>query len=94
MKSIVNRLSYDTDTATLLADNKFWDGSNWQRGGRNTFLYKTAKGRFFQHETTQWQGEQERIMPLDEREAMDLYETLREKRVEWAEAFGEEAEEA
>ncbi|GAC1598852.1 MAG: hypothetical protein NVS3B25_25200 [Hymenobacter sp.] len=94
MKQIVNRLTYDTDTATLLADNRYWDGSNWERGGTNTYLYKTAKGRFFQYNTTQWQGQNNTITPLDQQEAMDLYESLREQRVEWAEAFDEEAEEA
>ena len=94
MKAIINRLAYDTDTATLLADNHYWDGSNWERRGTNDYLYKTTKGRFFSYHTTQWQGQASTITPLTEQEAMDLYENLREQRVEWPEAFGVEAEEA
>jgi len=94
MKQIVNRLTYDTDTATLLADNKYWDGNNWERSGTNSYLYKTAKGRYFGHNTTMWQGAVDTITPLTKNEAMDLYESLREQRVEWEAAFDEVEEEA
>ena len=94
MRQIIDRKVYDTDTATLLADNKYWDGSNWERRGRNQFLYKTAKDNFFTMSTTQWQGESSCLQRVTRDEAMDLYESLREQRVEWAEAFGEVEEEA
>ena len=94
MRQIVNRLTYDTDTATLLADNHYWDGNNWQRAGTNSYLYRTAKGRYFQHNTTLWQGAVDTIIPLTKDGAMELYESLREQRVEWVEAFDEAEEEA
>jgi len=94
MKQIINRIEYDTEKAELLASNRYWDGSNWERSGRNTYLYRTAKGRYFAHHTTQWQGERSSIEPLGKNQAMELYETLPETEVEYSEAFGEKPEEA
>ena len=94
MEAIVNRLSYDTDTAVLLADDNYWDGNNWQRRGRNAFLYKSPGSRYFRHNTTIWEGEQEAIAPLSKAEAQDLFEELREKRVSWEAAFDEVVEKA
>jgi len=94
MKQILNGKLYDTDKAQLVASNRFWDGSNWERHGRNTFLYRTAKGNFFLHHTTQWQGEREHIDAISEEEAKDYYEQLTEHKLDYAEAFGEEPEEA
>ena len=94
MKQIINGKLYDTDKAMLVASNRYWDGSNWERSGRNTFLYKTAKGSFFLHYTTQWQGEREHIEAITEVKAMDYYEQLPEHELEYEEAFGVIAEEA
>jgi len=94
MKQIINRIEYDTEKAELLASNRYWDGSNMERHGRNAYLYRTAKGRFFVHRTTQWQGERDSIEPLEKEQAMELYETLPETEVEYSEAFGEKPEEA
>ena len=41
MKKIIDRKQYDTETATKLADDRYWDGNNWERSGRNEFLYRT-----------------------------------------------------
>jgi len=94
MNEIVNGKRYRTSTATLIAGNDYWDGHNWERGGRNTFLFRTPKGAFFLQHQTQWQGEQDRIEPVTIEEAKSWYEQLSERVVDYAEAFGEEAEEA
>ena len=94
MNQIINGKVYDTDKAMLVASNRYWDGSNWERSGRNTFLYKTAKGSFFLHYTTLWQGEHEYIEAISEEEAKEWYERLRESELEYEEAFGEPPEEA
>ena len=88
MTRIVNRKRYDTATATLLAGNDFWDGNNFERSGRNTFLYKTPKGAYFEVNLTQWQGEQDTLLPITKEEAIDLFENhLSEQRVSYKEAF-------
>jgi predicted metallo-beta-lactamase superfamily hydrolase len=94
MKQIIDGKRYDTDKACLVASDRYWDGSNFERHGRNTMLYKTAKGAFFLHHTTQWQGERERIENITEEEAKGWYERLPEYELDFAEAFGEEPEEA
>ena len=57
MQQIVNGLNYDTEKADLVAHDRYFDGSNWERHGRNTYLYRTKAGRFFLHHTTLWQPE-------------------------------------
>lgn len=94
MKQIIDRKVYDTKTATLVASDNYWDGSNFERHGRNTYLYKTAKENFFSHHTTQWQGERESIEALTVEQAKDLYEQLPEKELDYEAAFGEKPEEA
>jgi hypothetical protein len=94
MKQIIDGKAYDTAKAQLLASDRYWDGNNWERHGRNTYLYKTTKGAFFLHHTTQWQGERDRLEAIGEAEAKDYYERLPEIEMEYAEAFGEPAEEA
>jgi len=87
MKAIIDRKRYDTDTATILAHNRYWDGHNFERHGRNTWLYRTPNGRYFSHHTTLWQGERDSICPLVLDEAVDLYESLPEHEVTFQEAF-------
>jgi len=95
MQAIVNRRRYDTDTATLLAGDDYWDGHNWERGGRQTFLYRTPKGAYFACYLTSWQGERDSLRPLDVDEAIALYENLPERRLEFEDAFpGVELEDA
>ena len=87
-EKIVNRKKYSTKTATLIAGDDYWDGHNWERSGRNTFLYKTPKGAYFTTSRTQWQGEQDTLEPVTLEEAEELYEEhLPEKRVEYEAAF-------
>ena len=60
----------------------------------NRFLYKTKKGNYFLLNTTICQGEVDYIEPVSESEAMSRWEQLREKHIEYEEAFGVKAEEA
>lgn len=94
MKQIINRKQYDTKTAALVASDRYWDGSNFERHGRNTYLYKAPKGHFFSYHTTQWQGERDSIEALTDEEAKDLYEQLPEHDMSFEDAFGEKPEEA
>jgi len=94
MNEIVNGKRYRTSTALLIAGNDYWDGHNFERGGTNTFLLRTPRGNYFLQHQTQWQGQQDRIEPVTVEEAKEWYERLTEHRAEYAEAFGEEAEEA
>lgn len=88
MTRIVNRQRYSTETATLLASDVYWDGHNMERSGRNTWLYRTPKGAYFLVHRTCWQGEEDSLEPIEEEEAIDLYETsLRTHEVPYEEAF-------
>ena len=94
MKQVIGGKVYDTEKAKLVASDRYWDGSNFERSGRNTYLYKTARGNFFLHHTTCWQGERDSIEPVDVEEAKSYYEQLPEQELEYLEAFGVEPEEA
>lgn len=87
MTRVVNGKRYTTEGATLLASDAYWDGHNFERQGRNVFLYRTAKGAYFAITLTQWQGERDELSPLDRDEAVGLFESLPEHEVEWEEAF-------
>ena len=93
---IIDRKRYSTATATLVASDAYWDGHNFERAGRNEFLYKTPKGAFFTVTMTQWQGEQDALTPIDVDEAILLYEgQLSEHEIEYKVAFpGVEVEDA
>ena len=85
---IVNRTRYSVKTAELLAGDDRWDGHNWERSGRNAFLYRTPRGNYFTVNLSQWQGEDDTLEPVTLDEAIDLYErSLTEHRVTYAEAF-------
>lgn len=85
---IVNRKRYSVKTATLIAHDAYWDGNNFERSGRNTFLYRTPRGNFFTVNLTRWQGERDTLTPVDQDEAIDLYEnSLTEHEVKYSEAF-------
>jgi hypothetical protein len=87
MKQIINRKVYDTETANLLAHDRYWDGSNFERSGRNCYLYSTPNGAYFEHYTTQWQGERDSIRALTLEEALERYEQLPEQVTDFTEAF-------
>ena len=85
---IIGRRRYNVSTATLLAADDYWDGHNFERSGRNTFLYRTPRGAYFVITLTKWQGERSSLDPVTEGEAVDLFEgALTEHTVRYAEAF-------
>lgn len=94
MKRVVNGQRYNVATATLLASDEYWDGNNFERHGRNTFLYKTRGGAFFVVKLSMWQGEKDSIEPISRHEAVSLYEELPEHNIEYEEAFDAVIEEA
>ena len=95
MSAVIDRKRYSTKTATLLAGNDHWDGSNYERQGRNSFLYRTPKGAYFAVHLTCWQGERGSLEPLTVDEAVSMFEGMIEHRVSYEEAFpGVEIEEA
>lgn len=94
MKQVIDGKQYDTETADKIASDHYWDGSNWDRNGRSNYLYKTRKGAFFVLHETRWQGERDHIKAVSIEEARRQYEALPEHDMEFAEAFGEEPEEA
>lgn len=95
MIRIVGGLRYSIDASTLIAHDRYWDGSNQERGGRNTYLYLTPRGRFFTVTLTQWQGERDKLTPITKEEAMDLYEgPLTEHVISYEAAFDVEVKDA
>lgn len=94
MKQVINGKLYDTEKADLVASDRYWDGHNWDRHGRNVYLYKTKKGNFFLAHTTRWEGERDHIEPLSKEEAKTWYEQLPEQEMGYEDAFGEAPEEA
>jgi len=87
MTRVVNGKRYDVSKATLIAHDVYWDGHNFERSGRNHFLYRTPNGRSFEVTLTLWQGEQDSLQPVSEQEALMIYEELSEHPVEFEEAF-------
>lgn len=85
---IIDRKRYSVDVATLIAHDAYWDGHNFERRGRNMFLYRTPKGAYFTVTLTRWQGEHDTLTPVTEDDAIRLYETtLTEHTVSYAAAF-------
>jgi len=88
MVRIIGGKRYSVKTATLIASDDYWDGNNWERRGRNEFLYRTPNGAYFTVNLTQWQGERDTLIPVNQEDAIDLYEgNLTEHAVTYAEAF-------
>lgn len=94
IKRVINGKRYNTNTATILASDEYWDGSNFERGGRNTHLYRSKGGAYFVVYSSQWQGELTKLEPLAREEAIELYEELPEQNVDYEEAFDTIVEEA
>lgn len=85
---IIDQKRYSTATATLLADDAYWDGHNFERSGTNTFLYRTHRGNYFSVYLTQWQGDRDTLTPLTMEEAIALYEQLNDSdAIPFKEAF-------
>ena len=88
MERIVGGKRYSTERAQLLASDRYWDGSNWERHGRNTYLYRTSHNRYFVVTVTCWQGERDTLEPVELDDAIALYEkSLPEHAITYEEAF-------
>lgn len=95
LTAIINGKRYNTETATVIASNEYWDGSNWERHGTNRHLYRTARGAYFVGCSTCWQGDRSHIEAIEESEAKQIYESLPEHEQEYEDAFpGSHADEA
>lgn len=71
---IINGKRYDPKTATLISGDDYWDGNNYERSGRNTFLYRTKKGNYFIEHLTCWQAENHILEAITQAEAIEIYE--------------------
>lgn len=80
MTQTIDRKRYSTATATLLCGDDRWDGHNFEKSGRQTFLYRTPGGAYFIVGLTQWQGEADGITPQSEELAMQFHE--------WCQRYG------
>ena len=95
MRAVIGGKRYSVATSELLAGDDHWDGHNFERSGTNTFLYRTKRGSYFAVHLTQWQGSRNYIDPLGQDDALSLFESLSEQRVEAEDAFpGVKIEEA
>jgi hypothetical protein len=59
----------------------------WDVLGQHTFLFRTPKGNFFAQYQSSLSSELDRIVPLDQGEALSLYERLPRKEAPFEEAF-------
>lgn len=84
---VVGGKRYNTETSTQIASDAYWDGHNYERRGRNTFLFRTRNGNYFKIVMTQWQGERDALIPLSQDEALELWDLLPEHAVAFEEAF-------
>lgn len=85
---VIERKRYSTATATLIASDAYWDGHNFERRGRNQFLYRTPRGAYFTVTLTQWNNERDTLEPVDIDQAIELYEgPLSEHEVSYEQAF-------
>ena len=87
LERIVDRKRYKTEGATVLAHDAWWDGHNFERRGRNTWLLRSPMGAYFSQTQSQWQGERDEIHPLSQGDAIILYEQMPEQVVAFEEAF-------
>jgi hypothetical protein len=70
-------------------------GRGWEQLGWQAFLFRTLKGNYFVQFQNTWPGERDRLLPLNQDDAMRLYGELPEKKLSFDDAFpGVEIEEA
>jgi len=84
---IIGGKRYRTADSEEIANDAYWDGHNWERRGRNRFLFRTKNGSYFTVIRTQWQGERDALTPLSQDEAIKMWEELTEHNVTFEEAF-------
>ena len=87
MERVIGGKRYSTDKSTLIADDAYWDGHNYERQFRNRFLFRTQNSNYFLQALTMWQGEVDTLEPLSLEDAICEYESLPEQRVPFEEAF-------
>lgn len=87
MTRIIQGKRYETQSASLIAHDAFHDGHNWERSGRNTFLFRTRRANFFAQYQTKRPGEDDRLEALDVDAALTLFDSLPVKEVELETAF-------
>jgi len=87
MCEVIDRKRYDTNKADVIAGNDWWDGHNFERSGRQMFLFRTKRGSYFLQHLTQWQGERDRIEPVSLEDAAKAWEELTEHRMSFEMAF-------
>ena len=94
MEKEINGTIYNTEQATLIAHDHYFDGHNWDRNGVNQYLYRTDSNEFFIHRISLWAGEpHDDIFPIDRDGAIGKYHTeLSEHEVSVDEAFNLEKE--
>lgn len=76
MRVLYDGKIYDTDTATEIANDRFWD----------TLLYRTTKGNYFSHRNSIYQPDKDTIKPLTPDEAKRIFSQLPEQ-IEFEAAF-------
>ena len=75
MKQRIHGISYDTDTAILLASEEPWAvASGGAPGLRKKFLFRTPEGRYFIWHRTQWEKARDILEPLTSDAAKRLTE--------------------
>lgn len=85
---VIGGKRYNTETATLVAHDCYWDDHNFERQGRNQWLYRTPKGAYFTTRMSFWQGERDTLTPVSLDEAIALYEgPLSEHELEYDQGF-------
>lgn len=87
MVKVIDGKRYNTAKSTVIADDCYWDGHNFERHGRNTFLLRTPGGNYFQVTRSQWQGEVDKLTPMSQEQAIAEYESMPEQNVPFEEAF-------
>lgn len=74
VRAMVDKVKYDTEAASALANNFYADGVNEYHDGKAMELYVDDQGRYFFAEYTNWEGAKDRITPVTGRDAATFIE--------------------
>jgi hypothetical protein len=95
MKRVIDRKTYNTETAEEIATNDYSDGTDAYNCGRTSSLFLTKKGAYFESHSTCWQGESDVLIPVTVEGAIEFFETAYDQKKEFEDAFpGVEIEDA
>ena len=77
------------DRCIVLSGDDWWDGHNYERSNRNTFVLRSAAGRYFIQRRTRWDGEKDgSLEEVHSEDALALYlavpEASRRAPFDWA----------